>query len=165
MAPYFESGDPSLIKQAKERYRRMYKAMWRKTSRRETKAVTVQWSKEEYRMLKHEAERHNRSITRFVKEATIGYINNRYVPLHRDEIQRLLQLIGMTYNRIEEVAEDRGIAIVPERELKEVFSQLEQSIRIVIYSPKTVWQILDKVLSDTPEVAGELLSYIKIRSP
>lgn len=164
MAPYFETGDDLLIKQAKERYRRIYKANWRKTNRSQTKTVALSFTKEAYRELVREAGRHHRSVTRFVKDATAGYIDNRYVPLYREEIAKLLQIMALFQNRIEEIAEDRGIAIVPERELKATLSELEHQVRVLIFSPKTIWQILDRVLTHTPEIRDELLLYIQNRS-
>jgi hypothetical protein len=165
MAPFFETGNDLLIKQAKERYRRMYKALWRKTNRRIIHEVTVSLTKEEYIQLQKEAKRHERGIAPFVKSATMGYINTRYVPLSKEDTTKVLQSLALTQNRIEEIAEERGIGFSPERELKEVLHQLEHQVRVALYSPKTIWQILERVLYDTPELRDELLLYIKNRSP
>lgn len=165
MAPYFETGDDLLIKQAKERYRMIYKANWRKTNRSQTKTVALSFTKGAYKELVSVAKRHQSSVAKFVRDATAGYINNRYVPLHKEEITKLLQVMALFQNRIEEIAEDRGIAIVPERELKTTLSELEHQVRVLIYSPKTIWQILDRVLTDTPGIRDEILLYIQNRSP
>ena len=161
MEPFFEKGNDAEIQLAKKQYRKQYKAKWRKEHRKKNSEVTTNWNNEEYSVLKTEAKKHKLSITRFIKVSSLGYINNRYIPLHREEINKILQLIGLAYNQIVEMAEEEKIKQQTEKELTEKISQFEHEIRIQLFSPKTIWHIIKEALTETPQLKDNLITYIQ----
>ena len=161
MEPFFEKGNDTEIRQAKLEWRRMYKAQWRKEHRRKCKEITASWDNDEYRMLKAEAKRHKLSITMFIKQATIGYVDKRYIPLQRQEVTKILQLLALTFNVIDELGQEEQLNYETAKELKNEITRLEQSIRVVLFSPKTIWQILTEALMETPQMKADIILFIQ----
>ena len=153
IAPYLEKGISEEIAEAKRNYRRQYKAAWRKANRKENKAITVQWSKEEIKTLSDEAKRHKQSTTRFIKESTLAYINKRYVVPNPTEVNKILQLLAMSYNTIENIANENPIDF---KKMKEEILQLEHELRITFLSPKTLEQIIEEQARKNPEIIQKL---------
>ena len=161
MEPFFEKGKQEDIRQAKLVYRRIYKANWRKEHRKVIKEITTGWNKDEYSIIKTEAKKHKIGITRFIKQATVAYINRRYIPLHKQEINKILQLVALTYNNIEEMGQEERLNVDATKTVKEAINRLEQNVRIVIFSPKTIWQILTETLTETPQLKKDLIPFIE----
>lgn len=161
MEPFFERGIKAEIIEAKKEYRRMYKAAWRKAHRKAHKEITTAWDKPEYDELKIESKKHRLSITRFIKKATQGYIDQRYIPLHQEETQKIIQLLALTLNQIDELCEDGKISNQVSILIEEKVSRLEQDIRITLYSPKTIWHICAEWLREKPKIKSQLISFIE----
>jgi hypothetical protein len=161
MAPYLEKGDTKAIAEAKANWRRMYKASWRKNKRSKSKEITTTWEKIEYRDLKQEAKRHNESVTGFVKRATIAYMDKRYVVPNQQEVTKLSQLLALTYNRIGELEEEAMIGKAIQKKLEQELSQLEHEIRVLLFSPKTIEQVIWEQVERNPALKPKLLTYIQ----
>jgi len=161
LEPFLVRGNEVEIAQAKKAYRKNYKTEWRKAHRKEIKEITITWNKEEYNILQKEAKRHKQSVTRFVKSATMTYFNKCYIVPNQDSVNKTLQLIALTYNKIEELEENRIIPQLTSKKLQDELDQLERDIRITLFSPKTIEQILSTIIAEKPFVKTSLIQFIE----
>lgn len=138
MEPYFTSGDQAAIAQAKAQWRREYKAAWRKSKRKRDKEVTLCWTPAEYRELTHEAKRHNMNVTQYCKAAILGYMHRRYVVPNQLQVQKILQLLALTYNTLIEQEQSTP-------QILKLLQELERDIRIRLFSPKSIEQVLTEL--------------------
>lgn len=161
MAPILETGDEKAISSAKKEYRRKYKAEWRKKKRRVTKEITTAWNASEFKLLKDEAKRHNESVTRFIKRATVAYMDKRYVVPDEVKVTKVLQLLALAYNRISELVDETIISASAGRLALADLSQLEKDIRITLFSPKTIEQVLTEQVSKYPGDKNRLIEFIQ----
>jgi uncharacterized coiled-coil DUF342 family protein len=161
MQPYFERGNEAEIAIGKILYRRMYKAQWRKANRKVIKEITVQLTKEEYQQIKDEAKKHKESITRFIKIATLGYMDKCYVVPNNETIHQLLVVFTLCYNRLEELLEEEKLTPQVEKELRQTIETLEREVRVMILAPKTIEQTLQECLQNNSYKKNYLLTYIQ----
>jgi hypothetical protein len=165
MQPYFERGIEAEIAIAKKLYRRQYKAAWRKENRKTIKEITLQWTKEEFRVLQQEVKKHKESITKFVKRATLGYMDKTYVVPSHETIYKLLVTFTLCYNRLEELLEEDKLEHHLEKEVRETIEALEREVRISILAPKTIEQTINDYLKANLDKRNHLLNYIQQCEP
>ena len=143
MNPVFETGNQLLIEQAKKEYRRQYKAAWKRAKRKMMKEVTLSLTEQEYIEIREEPTRHHKKMAPFIKEACISYLRKIYLVPDDASIQKLLQILKMTYIAIENLAEDEN-----QRDFcKIVLSQMdtwEKDIRTCLINPLSFEQHLKK---------------------
>ena len=142
LEPFLEKGNNEEIRKAKAEWRRKYKADWRKLQRKENKEITVTWTKNELNILKVESKRHKLSNTRFIKQAIMAYIDKRYITPDVLAIRSLLQFLAMEYNSIQEMISDKELNQQSGHLLIEKIDEQEKAIRIALYSPKTLEQLI-----------------------
>lgn len=161
ITPYLERGNATEIKEAKTLYRRKYKAEWRKLKRRQIKEITTAWEKEEYNTLRTEATGHKESITQFIKKATVGYMNKRYVVPNEVQVNKVMQLLALIYNGIAELQDESTIPVEVGKKLLLDINQLEREIRIELFSPKTIEQMILEYIWEKPQGKSLLIEFIK----
>jgi hypothetical protein len=64
---------------ARQEYRALYKAQWRKLQRAKVRAITVYLDKASNQVLSQAARCHKRSVTRFLREAALSYVQKRFL--------------------------------------------------------------------------------------
>lgn len=161
MSPYLEKGNPAEIAWAKKEYRRRYKARWRRIYRKENKAFTVSWNQEELHILIDAAKKHKAKPTRFIKQATIAYINKRFLVPNQQEMNKVLQIIAMTYNAIETISQETEINTTSIKRMQEELFILEHEMRVTLLSPKTIEQIIEQEIRKDPEVVKYLFRFLE----
>ena len=161
MSPYLQKGDPVEIAWAKKEYRKRYKATWRRIFREENKSFAVAWSKEELHTLTEAAKRHKQKPTRFIKQATLAYINKRYLVPNQRDINKVLQLVAMTYNSIESMAQESEPDIFWIRKMQEELFMLEHELRVTLLSPKTIEQIIEQEIEKDPSMEDYLIRLLE----
>lgn len=162
MAPFLELGDEQVIATARKEYRRKYKTQWRKAKRKQIKEITIAWEKDEYKNLKDEAKRHKESITRFIKRATIAYMDKRYVVPNEEQVTRVMQLLALIYNSISELKEEETIRQETGKKLLFDVCQLELDIRVQLFSPKTIEQVITEYIHKKPTHKSQLIEFIQV---
>lgn len=140
--PFLEKGNPVEIKKAKDEWRRKYKAAWRRLKRKENKEITIAWTKNELSILKAESKRHKLSCTKFIKQAVMTYTDKRYIVPEVLAVRTLLQYLAMEYNSILEMVSDKEINQQIGQVLMEKIDEQEKAIRVALYSPKTLEQLI-----------------------
>jgi len=163
LTPYLEKGNPEEIAWAKKEYRRVYKATWRKAQRKENKAYTVSWTKEELQTLIESAKKHRQKPTRFIKLATISYINKRYLVPNQQEVNKLLQLVAMTYNAIETISQETEVDLTHIKRMQEELLILEHEMRVTLLSPRTIEQMIEQEIEKDPNTEEYLIRYFERR--
>ena len=161
LEPFLESGNASVIKKAKAEWRKKYKADWRRNTRKENKEITVSWSQDEFRILKAESKRHRLSSTAFIKKTVMAYIDKRYIVPNQNAVNKILQLLALTYNSIEEMQNEQLLSYNTEKKLHSEISQLERDIRIAIFSPKTIEQLISESIKEKPVIKTRLKEFIE----
>jgi hypothetical protein len=161
MAPFLETGNDKLIKEAKREYRREYKRAWRKAKRSIAKEITTTWEKGEFKILQTEASRHKESLSGFIKKATVAYMDKRYVVPNEQQVTKTIQYLALVYNSMEELYEDGLVAKEVERILQVQLSKLEHDIRVLLFSPKSIEQVIREQVSNSPQLKGKLIAYIQ----
>ncbi len=144
--PFLEKGNDTEIKKAKVEWRRKYKAEWRKLNRKEHKEIAVPWTKSELSTLKAEAKRHKLSNTQFIKKAVMAYTDKRYIVPDVLAVRTLLQFLAMEYNRIQEMVSDKELNQQSGRLMMEKIDEQEKAIRVALYSPKTLEQLITETI-------------------
>ena len=159
--PFLENGNNEEIQKARKEYRRKYKASWRNAKRKRDKELTTSWTKEEYRKLKEEAKHHKQSITGFVKGAATAYMNQRFIYPDEIQLRKTIQLLALIYNSILELREVSAISVEATRKMLDDICQLEKDIRVMLYSPKTIEQVLKEELSKHPDNKTQIIAFIQ----
>ena len=144
--PFLEKGNDAEIKKAKAEWRRKYKAEWRKFNRKENKEIAVAWSKNELNILKVESKKHKLSNTQFIKKAVMAYTDKRYIVPDVLAVRTLLQFLGMEYNSIQEMMSEKELNLHSGRLLLEKIDEQEKAIRVAMYSPKTLEQLISETI-------------------
>jgi hypothetical protein len=144
--PFLEKGNHEEIKKAKAEWRKKYKAEWRKINRKENKEITVPWAKNELRILKTESTKHRLSNTQFIKKAVMAYIDKRYIVPDVLAVRTLLQFLAMEYNTIQEMINEKDLNLQSGQQLLEKIDEQEKAIRVALYSPKTLEQVLTEMI-------------------
>jgi hypothetical protein len=132
LEPYLERNNQEEITQAKKEYYRKYKAEWRRKHRLEQKEYTVSFNKLELQEITNSAKQYHRSVTQFIKAATIS--TSRLELLIPDEatfrcIEALLTKNYSLLERIEEQLDDdiKPLNLLPRFEVleKEILKSLK----------------------------------------
>ncbi len=94
---------------ARKIYWKNYKANWRRKRRKEQKEFTVSFDSKEFRIIAEGAKCHHRSITRFIKEASLAYCNQQFLLPDPDAVNQIRQILMLTYSRVQEMTEDNNL--------------------------------------------------------
>lgn len=149
LEPFLEKGNEQEIVLARKQYIRVYKAKWRKEKRRKEKELTISWTTEELKLLTIEAKRHKMSRSIFIKKSTLAYIDKRFIVPDILAVRTLLQFLAMQFNSIEEMICENKLNLQSGRELMEKINDQEKAVRIAMYSPKTLEQLItENILKD-----------------
>jgi len=156
-----ESGTDEAIKEAREKYWKIYKANWRREKRREEKELTTSWGKDELKTLSEAARKHKISKTQFIKQATLAYINKAYIAPDRDAVLRIVQLLAMTYNTVEELKDENAISLQTGTAILKTIGDLEREVRVALHSPKTLEQLIRDELHTNPDEKARLFQLLE----
>jgi len=156
-----ESGTDDAIKEARKQYWRTYKSTWRRTKRREEKELTTSWAADEVKTLSEAALIHKISKTQFIKQATLAYINKAYIVPDRDAVLRIVQLLAMTYNTVEELKDENAISVQTGTAILKKIGDLERDVRVALHSPKTLEQLIRDTLHTNPDKKARLFQLLE----
>jgi hypothetical protein len=93
-----------------------------------------------------ESKKHKLSNTRFIKKAVMAYTDKRYIVPDVLTIRTLLQFLAMEYNSIQEMIGDKDLNPQSGRQLMEKIDEQEKAIRVALYSPKTLEQLITETI-------------------
>ena len=143
-----EKGSPEDIMAARKLYWRAYKAIWRQKNRAKLQGFTPYFSQEEVVMLNDAAKQHKRSRTQFIKEASLAYISKNYLVPDLLQIRKIIQLLQMNFNIIQEMLDDNKIPTMAGKLLLDKLNTLELEIRRELHNPKTLKELIETIKKD-----------------
>ncbi len=156
-----EKGSPEEIVAARKQYWRVYKALWRKENRHKLVGFTPYFTKEEVVILNDAAKLHKRSKTQFVKVASLAYISKNYLVPDILQIRKVIQLLQMNFNIIQEMLDENKIPIQAGKILLDKLNCLELQIRQELHSPKTLEQLIVDAIKNDPSKNEEFIKLLK----
>lgn len=151
-----DTGSDEAIAEARKEYWKKYKATWRKQKRQTEKELTTSWNPDEIKELSKVARQHNMSRVAFIKSATIAYSNKAFIMPEKIGVQRIVQLLAMNYNLIQELIEERTFPLFSGKSILEKLNTLEKEIRVSLYSPKTLEQVIIDAIVSNPKLKHSL---------
>lgn len=136
-----EKGSVEEINAAKKTYRKKYLLEFKQKQRLKKPEFNVNFSKENgaFGKVLKEAERHHCTITLFIHDATLAYINQSYVVPNSLQIAQLEQILSNCLNEIQTIVKfkekfhwerDRKLETIEKR-----IEKLEQQIDVVFRHP------------------------------
>lgn len=156
-----DGGTEEAITQARKKYWQQYKASWRKQKRAMEKEITISWNKEELQLLNKASKQHHTNRTKFIKSATIAYINKAYVVPNELEVRRISQYLAMVYNSIQDMIEVDTIPLQVGKILSEKILNLEHALLVSIRNPKTLDQLIAEAVQNNKEIKEHLYNLLE----
>lgn len=155
-----ENGTPAQIQSARKQYWKEYRSRWRNNKRQTDKEFTIAFNTEELKELTKEAKRHNLSQPKFIKLAFFGYLNKSFVVPDSKEVKRISQLLGMTYNEIQQLNDNDKLEGRIGREALESIWNLERLILPLLNNPRTINSHIVEHIQKSPGNIVKLLELI-----
>lgn len=155
-----EQGTEEEISAAKKHYWATYKAAWRKAKRSTETEFITSWTDDELQILDNAAKRHHISRTRFIKQATLAYINSIFIVPDSKAVRNIAQLIGLTLNSLQELIDSENISTAEGKQAIEHFYSLEHTILSTLHNPKSLEQHITDLISEHPNAKEKILSII-----
>lgn len=160
-----EQGTEEEITAAKKQYWATYKTAWRKAKRSiETEFITS-WNDDELQILHDAAKRHHTSRTRFIKQATLAYINSTYIVPDGKAVRAIAQLIGLTLNTLKELIDSENISPEERRMAIDRFYALEHNFLSTLHNPKPIEEHVLELISTHPNAKEQILSILTSNNP
>lgn len=129
------NGTDADIKAAKAEWRRLYQASWRKQYRHSAKEITVPLTKDELKIISQAAKQHHRSKTRFLREATLAYINKRYMAPDPLTLLDIREQLALNYSVLQQLFEENIVSWDIGKELLQRMAELEHSLLSKLNNP------------------------------
>jgi hypothetical protein len=146
-------GDAAAIEALKQRWKREYKAKWRKEKRMKDKEFTVSFSPVQLSTIQTAARCHHRSITAYIKDASLAYTKNEYLVIDEKGLNDIKELLTLTYTSLRDLS-GGGTEDIHHNQLLKRLERLETAILTILENPT----LLAELLKETP-------SYSQIETP
>jgi hypothetical protein len=134
-AGVLEGGSNEAIKQAKNEYWKLYKRNWIKEKRKEAKAFTILYSKQEQATIERYSKEHGMSPTKMIKQASLAYLKQGYVIPNRETVGKIRELLSLNYNSLQQLQDEDKISHVRALGLLEQMASLEAKIMDFLQTP------------------------------
>jgi hypothetical protein len=104
-----EKGSDAEIKAVKREYRKKYYLNYKRCIRKEKPEYTICLSKKngEYDRITNAAKQHKRTVTSFIRQATLAYIEQRFLLPNQSQIAELEILLSNCLNEIKLLVDKR----------------------------------------------------------
>jgi hypothetical protein len=104
-----EKGSDSEIKAIKREYRKKYFLNYKREARKEKPEYIISFSKKngEYERIVIAAKRHRRTVTSFIREATLAYIEQRFLVPNPLQIAELEFLLSDCLNEVKKIVDKK----------------------------------------------------------
>jgi hypothetical protein len=129
------NGTDAEIKAAKAEYRKIYQANWRRRQRHTSKEITITLAPDELKTISQASKKHNRSKTRFLKEATLAYINKRYLAPAPLTLLYIQEQLALNYSVLQKLFEEQIVPWDIGKELLRRMAELEHTILSKLNNP------------------------------
>ncbi len=139
-----EKGNENEIKAIKREYRKKYYLEYKRMSRTEMPEYTIRLSKKngEYSKILNASRKHKRTVTRFIRESALAYIDQRFLVPDPILIADLEIILSNCLNEINKIVDKKTNFIWgTENKIESIekrIIKLEQEINEVFRNPKQV---------------------------
>jgi len=145
-----QSGSEASIEQAKKEYRRQYKANWKKERRRQQKSIELFFNKEEWATILQSAGKHNRSYTRFVKDAALAYCQKKYLIRDNVDYRQVMALLKMIFARLKNLESAVPLSFYKVKEITSLFATVQAEVVRHMQYPNTLEETIAETLNVNP---------------
>ncbi|PQJ13017.1 hypothetical protein CJD36_004540 [Flavipsychrobacter stenotrophus] len=157
--------DDALIKMAKQAYRKAYQLKWKHDNRSKNKQYDVTLTLDEAKRVGDAAQKHRRSITRFLKESCIAYISKRYLVPDVFAVNAIRKELALNYDLLRGMFDDNFLPQEAGRIILERIEVLEQKVLSELHHPKMLEQLVVEVRSSDPVCFETLKQLIQNHDP
>ena len=151
-----ETGNSEEIFAARRAYWNAYRAQWRRQQRMKKSEFTVSFTKKEMQLLGSVATNHHRSVTKFIHDATLGYITQSYVVHDSQTINELKAILTRTFCVLQNIEENNGTDHCT-KSLTEIVTNIEHKIFQELLQPIPLESVIKKVLQTIPDAHQKIV--------
>lgn len=155
-----ETGTDKELEEARKEYWKKYRATYQRQKRKEQNAFTVLFNKKEMRLLKPVVQKHHSNYTRFIKQATLAYIQQQFVVIDPASVNQIRELLTKNYTTIQNI-EERFPVGYSRVSLTKQFADLEQEIQQALYNPKTLEEAIRTSITSDPDSRYVILKILE----
>lgn len=155
-----EHGTPAEIDAARKQYNKQRKAQWRRNRRAELKAVTVEFSPQEYSKIKRAAKKYT-NPTRFVYKAAIACAGQQTLTVNEATINFIHEVLLQNYHRIRDMGDDERLTSNTEAQLIDRLAAIEKVIMEKLQNPRLLEEALREAITNDPEYKHTLFNILK----
>lgn len=133
-----ENGTDEQIKQAKREYKKIYMFNYKRRQRETNPEYIISFStqKGEHKKVAEASKEHKTSVTKFIKAATLAYLNKTYIVPDKEQVATLEQTLSHCRNEIQRISRNR---IQPVQEkiqaIEKRITEMEESINQLLRHP------------------------------
>lgn len=156
------NGTEEEIKAVRRAYRKLYKKQHKRKQRRDGREVSVLLSRSgELSRIASAAKKHKMSLPRFLKTATLAYLNKTYVVPDREIISKLIQLLADCSNEVQRITQSTGRLTWRVEEkcdaIERRITLLEDEVKRLFSAPPPVEDAVREAVHKDPELRLRLL--------
>lgn len=151
-----ESNDPELIKNARQAYWRTYHREYKKGKREKAREHTVTLEKREEQVLKEEAAKNEMTLSKFIKEMALAYVNKEYIRPPNEELSKIEVSLSHIRTLLEGYGRDEKIAT----QAINAISAIERSLDQMISAPLSLESEVRRILSERPSYLSTMKQII-----
>lgn len=155
-----ENGTHEEIQKVKNDYWREYKRNWRKNKRKFEKEITISFTKDEFKEITSESKRHKLSRASLIKQACFAYFNKSFLVPDLKEVKKISQILAMSYNSIQEMAEENKMEFKSGKSILDTIYKLEREILPVLYNPNSLEVLIKEHIEKNAKNKNSLIKYI-----
>lgn len=156
------SGDD--LAQLKKAYRREYEKEYKRKHRAKHKQFIVSFNQSDAKRLRLASLTHDMKEAEFIKKAVWGYVDSVFVVRHKEEVDRILQLLLRYQTAIEKASEsNQGSWFKPDRNYKDLeraVIEISKEVNSVLKSPPRLVDLVRQALDDSPNFNQILLNLL-----
>ena len=153
-------GTDKEIEEARKEYWKKYRAMYQRQKRKEQNAFTVSFTKKEMRLLKPVVQKHHSNYTRFIKQATLAYIQQKFVVIDPASVNQIRELLTKDYTTLQNI-EERFPVDHSRVSLTKQFEVLEHEILQSLYNPNTLKEAIQNSITSDPDSRNLILKILE----
>lgn len=104
-----EFGTEEQIKRAKQAYKKIYILSYKRKQRQTNPEYIISFSSEkgEHKKVADASKEHKTSITQFIKQATLAYMDKTYIVPDKEKVAELEQILSQCRNDIKTIAKNK----------------------------------------------------------
>lgn len=155
-----DTGTEEQIAAARKAYWKNYKTQWIRQQRSKTSSYTILLTTEELQFIKTRAKQYKTPITPFLKLAAFSYLNQCFAVPDVLAIRKMIQLLGLTYNSIEEMKAEKQLQKDIAHNIQTVINDVELTIRQSLFHPPLALAVIAKEIRTNELLKSQLQSLL-----